>query len=96
MSVEILPALSSQIANAQRIIEPLVLRTNEGAVCTIEISKPLTDTSSLGAKVTLMLNPPKHLGNCMGETIEQVRTAAQELIATALAEGLPGSAAAAA
>jgi hypothetical protein len=96
MSFEILPALSSQIDNAQRIVETLVLRTNGGTVFTIEIGEPLTGASSLGAKVTQVSNPSRHLGICIGETIEQVFTAAQELIATAIAEGLAGSSVAAA
>ncbi len=96
MSFDLLPALSSEIDNAHRIVETLVLRSNSGTVFTIEIGESLTGTSSLGAKVTQVSNPAKHLGVCLGETIEQVSIAAQGLIATTIAAELPGSSAAAA
>lgn len=65
------------------------LRTNEGAVFTISIGKSaLSDEDSLsGAKVTRMSNPEKPIGSCAGATIEQVNTAAQELITNAILSG---------
>ena len=60
MSVEMLPAISTQLANAYRITETLVLRTKQGAVYTIEIGEPLLAEGTIGAKVTLLTNPPTH------------------------------------
>ncbi len=89
MSVKILSSLTSKLANAHTIVETIVLRTTEGAVFTIEIGVSLIPGagSSLGAKVTLMTNPPTHIGDCEGETIEQVGMAAQELVANAIISG---------
>ena len=93
MSITILPSLSSKLEGAHQILETVVLRTNEGAVFTISIGKSVfsdegvTEGKSFGAKVTLMTKPEAHIGICEGETIEQVSTAAQELIASALLSG---------
>lgn len=90
MSIEILSSLSAKLLNAHQIFETVVLQTNEGAVFTIEIGKSILpgENSSIGAKVTLMTNPPTHIGICEGETVKQVSTAAQELIATAISDGV--------
>ena len=90
MSIEILSSLSAKLVNAYQILETIVLRTNEGSVYTIEIGKSIL-TSSIGAKVTLM-NPHVHIGTCEGDTIKQVRTAAQELVANAISAGVASAA----
>ena len=45
----------------------------------------------VGAKVTLM-NPHVHIGTCEGDTIKQVSTAAQELVANAISAGIASAA----
>lgn len=90
MSITILPSLSTKLSNAHQILETVVLRTNEGAVFTIEIGNSVLpcETNSIEAKVTLMTNPQTHIGICEGDTVEQVSTAAQELIANAISSGM--------
>ena len=89
MSVKILSSLTSKLANAHKIVETIVLRTNEGAVLTIEIGESVLSGTgnAIGAKITLLTNPPTHIGICEGETIEQVSIAAQELVANAILSG---------
>ena len=86
MSIEILPSLSAKLVSAVQSLETIVLRTNEGAEFRVEIGNSVLN-GSLVATVTLM-DPHTHIGMREGETIKQVSTAAQELIAAAIASGI--------
>ena len=88
MTREILPSLSGQLASAHRIVETVVLRVNQGAVFTIDIGEPLLANSTMGAKVTLLTNPPTHIGVCEGSSIEKIWEAAQGLITNAISQGI--------
>jgi len=89
MSLKILSSLSASLSNVYQILETIVFRTNEGAIFTVEIgeSAMTSEGNTLGAKVTLKTIPEMHIGICEGKTIEQVSTAAQELISSAILSG---------
>jgi len=89
MSLKILSSLSARLSDVYQIIETLVFRTNEGAIFTVEIGESALSENgnTLGAKVTLKTNPETHIGVCEGKTIEQVSTAAQQLISEAILSG---------
>ena len=76
------------LTHAYRIIDTLVLRTNNGGVFTIEVGETLlgNQQSAFGGKVTRQANPPMHLGFCEAASPQQVVQAAEELIANAPVE----------
>ncbi len=86
MSIEILASLSAKLVSAVQSLETIVLRTNEGSEFKLEIGHSVLNEMHV-ATVTLM-DPYTHIGMCEGETIKQVSTAAQELIAGAIASGI--------
>ncbi len=86
MSIEILASLSAKLVSAVQSLETIVLCTNEGAEFKVEIGNSVLN-GTVVATVTLM-DPHTHIGRCEGETIKQVSTAAQELIAGAIASGV--------
>lgn len=88
MKRELLPSLSDQLASAHQIVETVVLRVNQGAVFTVDIGEPLMANSTLGAKVTLLTNPPTHIGVCESKSIDKVWEAAQGLITNAISQGI--------
>ena len=66
MAVGILSSLRPQLANAHRIIETVVVRSQAGAIYTISVGESLLPDAPniLGAKVTLLGNMDKHIGIC--------------------------------
>lgn len=69
------------LAQAYRIVENLVLRTNQGKVFTIEVGETLLGSgSAFGGKVTQQGNPPVHIGFCEAASAQEIVQAAERLI----------------
>lgn len=74
---------TEELTHAYRIVETLVLRKNAGSVFTIEVGETLLgkQTAPFGGKVTLQVNPPRHIGFCEAASVREVVQAAESLIA---------------
>lgn len=88
LPIKILTTLAPDLLYASRIVEKLVLRTKDGSVFSIDIGENALQFAKMayGAKVTLLTNPPKHIGICEGASVEAVSLEAQKLVAGAIGE----------
>ena len=87
MSVHIMSCLAARLEDAHRLVDTLILRTKSGQVYTIEIGETLfTGSHAYAAMVTMAGEISRHIGLCHGATIEQVVTAAQQMVSDAICD----------
>ncbi len=93
MSLNIIESLESELSIAHRIVETVVLRSKSGTVFTVEIGESISPVEgpAFGGKVTRIGEMPMHLGICEGQSVGDVFSAAQQLVARSIA-GSPESA----
>ncbi len=93
MSLNIIESLESELSIAHRIVETVVLRSKSGTVFTVEIGESISSVKgpAYGGKVTRIGEVPMHLGVCEGQSVGDVFSVAQQLVARSIA-GSPESA----
>ena len=91
MSIQILSSIRPKLKDVHRVLETIVMRTNQDEVYTIDVGQSLLPdrSATIGAKVTRLTEKGlTTIGQCEGPNVVAVLDAAQQLIAKAIV-GVP-------